>query len=170
MTMWLPWLPLILGCQGDERLKVTGNVGGKRNSYDETRLASSLSQNETSSSVSKTSSLPRNSRMVMEPQTLPSGNIADGGGTVHFLLHSPVKISSSVVQRSPSRRRKPCQRRVSLRKLVFQGEGRVQRLRGSCREQKVLRVFDRTVPSLRNLRPSESLSSTCDCPFIRTCM
>ncbi|CAI8045836.1 Protein phosphatase 1 regulatory subunit 12A [Geodia barretti] len=65
--------------KGDERLKVTGNVGGKRNSYDETRLASSLSQNETSSSVSKTSSLPRNSRMVMEPQTLPSGNIADGG-------------------------------------------------------------------------------------------
>ena len=82
MTTWLPWLPLILGCQGDERLKVTGSVGGKRNSYDEARLASSLSQSEVSSSVSKTSSLPRNTRMVMEPQTLPSGNIAvDSGGT-----------------------------------------------------------------------------------------
>jgi ankyrin repeat protein len=68
--------------KGDERLKVTGNVGGKRNSYDEARLASSLSQSEVSSSVSKTSSLPRNTRMVMEPQTLPSGNIAVDSGEV----------------------------------------------------------------------------------------
>ena len=63
-------------------------MAGKRNSYDEERLVSSLSQ---VASLSKTSSLPRNTRMVMEPRaTMPSGNLAaDSAGHLAFsCLHS----------------------------------------------------------------------------------
>lgn len=47
-------------------------MAGKRNSYDETRLASSMAQSE-AASVSKTASLPRNARMVLESQPPPTG-------------------------------------------------------------------------------------------------
>ena len=79
---------MFCGYQGDDKLKVSGSVASKRNSYDETQLAASLGQGE-AVLASRTSSLPRNTRMVLEPQTLAT---ADNTGVLsppsHFSSHS----------------------------------------------------------------------------------
>ena len=82
--MLLPWrLP---GCQGDDRLKV-GNVASKRNSYDEAQLASSLAQQAAEPLlVSKTSSLPRNTRMLSEAMPTSTATVSDKKGWLFCIL------------------------------------------------------------------------------------